>query len=138
MIPNVAAGKPYGVLMTAGMGRYVRFVASALVAAALLFAPTASAGASCGRDASDPASLVLAVAHHHASSARADCDDHSAPSPRAASHGAPCAAICGLLAVTSVNSPNARRATESNPLVDRCEMLVAGLAIPPLLGPPRT
>lgn len=138
MVANVAARKSYGVLMTAPMRGYVRIVVAALVAAALLFAPTASASATCAHAAGDAASLALAIAHIHASSAQANCGDHSAPHPRSANHGARCAATCAPPEVTNVQAPAAHCANASIPLIVSLDAFAAGLSIPPLLGPPRT
>jgi hypothetical protein len=120
------------------MRGYVRFVVSALLAAVLLFAPTAGASAACRHAVGAATSVVLATARAHADSSKADCDDHAAPSPRPAGQGASCAAVCALPAVTNILALAASRATAASPLIASLDAFAAGLAIPPLLGPPRT
>ena len=124
--------------MAAPMRNYVQLVVSALVAAALLFAPIAGASAACRHVAGDASSVVLATAHAPAALSKADCDDHAAPSPRPAGQGASCAAVCAPPGVANVSTLAARSAAVASPLIASHDAFAAGLAIPPLLGPPRT
>lgn len=124
--------------MTAPMRDFVRLIVSALVAAALLFAPTLGVSAACRHDtASVVTAVVFSAVQARAASSEADCVHRSAPRSSPADAGASCAGACTLPAAASVQAPAVHRPIEATRRIASFDVLAIGLAIPPLLDPPR-
>lgn len=125
------------------MNGFIRSLASALVAAALLLTPTVGWSATCRHDGGVAATSLHATTKGNANTntnaiaPQALCGDHSTSSSRPADTDADCAGACALTTFAGEPAQPIARLRDATLLIASVDRFAAGLAIPPPLGPPR-